>query len=154
MPKGNEQAAPNAETHAALTDAPPPLVRRVLAHCAPSFAIFAYAAVIANGVLRCPMASMFHIPCPTCGATRSTLALVAGDLHGALLNPAAPLLVALVGGFAIRLVHVAGRDGHVRAFDAHPLVRAMLRAFVGVLLFATALWALRFFGLFGGPVPV
>lgn len=117
-------------------------------------AIATYAVVLAKGLVRCPLAATFHVPCPTCGATRSTLALLHGDLHGTLLNPVAPLLVVLLGGFAARLVYVAARDGHTRAFDEPPAVRAMLKVFVVALLVALILWILRFFGWFGGPVPV
>ena len=117
-------------------------------------AIVTYALVLGNGLIRCPLAATFHIPCPTCGATRSTLALVSGDFSGALLNPVAPILVVLLGGFAGRLVYVAARDGNIRAFDQHRVVRAMLRAFVLTMVVALVVWILRFFGLLGGPVPV
>ena len=127
---------------------------RVRAATATIAAIGVYGYVTVNGLVRCPLAAMFHVPCPTCGATRSTLALVSGDWRGVLLNPVAPLLVTLFGGFAARLVYVAGRDGNTAAFDAHPAVRAMLKAFVGALLVALGVWIARFFGLLGGPVPV
>jgi hypothetical protein len=117
-------------------------------------AILTYALVLAKGLLRCPLAATFHIPCPTCGATRSTLALVSGDFSGALLNPVAPVLVVLLGSFAGRLVYVAARDGHIRAFDQHPVMRVLLRAFVLTMAVALVVWILRFFGLLGGPVPV
>ena len=117
-------------------------------------AILTYALVLATGLLRCPLAATFHVPCPTCGATRSTLALLSGDFSGALLNPVAPVLVVLLGGFAFRLVYVAARDGNIRAFDQHRIVRAMLRAFVLTMAVALLVWILRFFGLLGGPVPV
>lgn len=157
MPKGNEHTAEALDTRDV---SPPraseraPLGRRIGAALATLGAFSAYALVVANGVLRCPLAAMFHVPCPTCGATRSTLALLSGDLRGALLNPVAPALVAIVGVLAGRLVYVAARDGHTRAFDAHPLVRALTKAFLGALGVAVVIWILRFFGLFGGPVPV
>lgn len=154
MPKGNEHAPPILRMPARDAKAEVSLARRALAVGATAVAIATYGVVVAEGLVRCPLAAMFHVPCPTCGATRSTLALARGDLHGSLLNPVAPLLVLLVGGFAVRLVYVAARDGHVRAFDEHPLVGTGLRAFLGALGFAIVLWGLRFFGLFGGPVPV
>lgn len=110
--------------------------------------------MITTGLFRCPVASLAHAPCPTCGATRSSLALLHGDLHGALLNPFAPVMLALLGGFAARLVFVSVRDGHARRFGEGRLVTLMLRVLLVTLGLAIVVWIARFFGAFGGPVPV
>lgn len=128
--------------------------RRIFAGSVTSAAIAAYAFVITTGLFRCPVASLVHAPCPTCGATRSSLALLHGDLHGALLNPFAPVMLALLGGFAARLVFVAVRDGHTRRFGEGRLVELMLRSLMVTLGLAIVVWIARFFGAFGGPVPV
>ena len=129
-------------------------MRRVLAGSVATVAIAAYAAVITTGLFRCPVASLAHAPCPTCGATRSSLALLHGDLHGALLNPFAPVMLALLGGFAARLVFVSVRDGDARRFGEGRLVSLMLRVLLVTLGLAIVVWIARFFGAFGGPVPV
>jgi len=157
MPKGNDQAPSSAlalSPNGAGVRVRVAPMRRVGAGLAAFVAVAGYAFVVANGVFRCPLAAMFHVPCPTCGSTRSTLALLEGDVNGALLNPVAPALLVCVGAFASRLVYVAARDGHVRAFDDHPAMRLLLRAFLGTLLVAILIWIVRFFGLLGGPVPV
>lgn len=131
-----------------------PVSRRLLAGSVASVAIAAYAAVITTGLFRCPVASLLHAPCPTCGATRSSLALLHGDLHGVLLNPFAPVMLALLGGFAARLVFVSVRDGHAGRFGEGRLVSLMLRVLLVTLALAIVVWIARFFGAFGGPVPV
>lgn len=113
-----------------------------------------YASVLASGAVRCPVAATLHVPCPTCGATRTSLALLRGDLHGALLNPAAPLLALLVGALGARLVFVAARDGDTRRFDEGRLVTRLASALLVTFAAAVALWIARFWGWFGGPVPV
>ncbi len=133
---------------------PVPVSRRVLAGSVASVAIAGYAAVITTGLFRCPVASLVHAPCPTCGATRSSLALLHGDLHGVLLNPFAPVMLALLGGFAARLVFVSVRDGHAGRFGEGRLVSLMLRVLLVTLGLAIVVWIARFFGAFGGPVPV
>jgi len=113
-----------------------------------------YASVLASGAVRCPVAATLHVPCPTCGATRTSLALLRGDLHGALVNPAAPLLALLVGALGARLVFVAARDGDTRRFDEGRLVTRLASALLVTFAAAVALWIARFWGWFGGPVPV
>ena len=144
MPKGNE--------HAPVSTVP--LAKRARATLLVGSAIVAYALVVGSGVVRCPLAAMFHVPCPTCGATRSTLALLSLDFSGAMLNPVAPPLVVLLGVLSARLVFVAARDGHTRRFDEAPAIRGVVKAIFVLLLVAIALWIVRFFGVLGGPVPV
>ena len=128
--------------------------RRLRAGCLAAVGLAAYAGALASGIVRCPVASTFHVPCPTCGATRASLALLRGDLRGALLNPAAPLLALLVGALGARLVYVAARDGHTRRFDEGRLVARLASALLVTFAAAVALWIARFCGWFGGPVPV
>ncbi len=164
MPKGNEQqdrarfrAGSHREGHRGEHEVErvrPSRGRRALALAATLLATAGYAAIMLTGAIRCPLATLFHVPCPTCGATRATWALLRLDGHGVLLNPFAPVLLALLGAFAARLAFVVARDGHARGFDEAPLVRFLLHVLLLVFGMATALWGARFFGVLGGPVPV
>lgn len=106
----------------------------------------------------CPLAGTFGIPCPGCGLTRATLALLRGDVHGALhLHPLVwlltPLFVAFMGAALLEFL---------RGPEARPpiLARSRWRArtitSLGVVLLSlsTGIWLARFAGYFGGPVPV
>jgi hypothetical protein len=118
-------------------------------------AVFSFVGALASfGLLPCPTALLFRFPCPGCGLTRATLALAHGHLAEALrFHPlvllALPGFAALFGSNAIVYIHT-GRWGWAE--------RQMGRGFtwvsgvIVVLLFA--LWFSRFFGAFGGPVPV
>ena len=95
----------------------------------------------------CPVAALGGVPCPGCGLGRATLALLRGDVHGALhLHP----LVLVV----IPAMTVAGaaRFGRVAV---SPRASALAVTGAGALLAAlVVVWAARFAGAFGGPVPV
>lgn len=106
----------------------------------------------------CPMASSFGVPCPGCGLTRATLALLHGDVHTALhFHPLVwlltPLFVLFAGSGLIELVRAPERG----AWSSSP-IRWRGRVFnvaAGVVLSLTlAVWVLRFAGYFGGPAPV
>lgn len=106
----------------------------------------------------CPMASSFGIPCPGCGLTRATLAMLHGDVRGALLlHPLVwlltPLFVLFAGSGVIELV---------RSPESGPWLRSPIRwsgrafniAAIGLLALTLGVWVLRFQGYFGGPAPV
>lgn len=103
----------------------------------------------------CPTAALLGVPCPGCGLTRATLALLRGDLSGALhLHPLVPVLAPLYFGLigAAALGYVAGPE--------RPLPRLrfggrwVTPAAWGLLVLVLGVWLARFFGAFGGPVPV
>lgn len=102
------------------------------------------------GLPACPTAAIFRVPCPGCGLTRATLALAHGDIVAATaFNPVAFIVCPLfVGAFAYAAYRYV-RRGSVGAdsWGAGP----MLVVTMGVL---TAIWIARWFGFFGGPVPV
>ena len=78
-----------------------------------------------------------------------------GDVTGALqFNPIAPLFVIVLGGLAARAVWIAGRDGNLYALGRNVLGTWLVRALLAVLVLDVVVWVARFFGLFGGPVPV
>ncbi len=94
---------------------------------------------LAAPLLRpCVFRAVTGVPCPTCGATRGTLALLHGDLRQALmLNPlvAAAAGAFLVGGVVAPLW--AWRRGTVPTWDG-PLP-LWLR--IGIVLLIAANWA-------------
>jgi hypothetical protein len=109
---------------------------------------------------RCPLAELAGVPCPGCGLTRAAFALALGDVPRALeLHPLAPLVlpwVALAAAGAL----LRSAPGVSVALDA-PRARlrvALSRAVDGsaplLLALLVGVWLARFFGAFGGPVPV
>jgi len=102
----------------------------------------------------CPFALVTGLPCPGCGMTRATRALLRGNLAESvgwhpLVLPVAPLVVAwaLLGAWRY------GVEGRFRSFEENRSRAATVGA--GVLgALALAVWLARFFGAFGGSVPV
>ncbi|MGH7286340.1 MAG: DUF2752 domain-containing protein [Polyangiaceae bacterium] len=114
------------------------------------------AAVVAGlwtGVWRCPTARIFHIPCPGCGSSRATRALLTGDFHGVLVNPLGPLVAFGIGLLMARAIWLEYVDGHTRRLD-QAWGALVTRSLLVLALLELALWIFRWFGLFGGPVPV
>lgn len=110
---------------------------------------------LASGKVRCAFAATFHIPCPACGSTRAALALLRGDPLGAMrFNPAAPFIVATLAVLMVRGVWLMAADGNVQRLGEGLVGTWTLRLLVAFLVLEVLVWALRFFGLFGGPVPV
>jgi len=105
----------------------------------------------------CPLASTFGVPCPGCGLTRATLALLHGNVRAALhFHPLvfllAPLFIGFMGSAALELL----RDPN--APRRQPRIRWNSRwlsiAALCVLVLSLGVWLARFGGYFGGPVPV
>ncbi len=115
------------------------------------FALFSpLGLLMAMGIPVCPTAAIFRLPCPGCGLTRATWALAQGDLHAAsALNPIAavvcPVLVAAFGYGMLRYVWRGRVDAD--RWGAGPLLIVSMTAL-------TVIWVVRWFGYFGGPVPV
>jgi hypothetical protein len=107
------------------------------------------------GAVPCVAARYLHVPCPACGSTRATRALLSLDFAGVLhTNPFGPVMAALFGVFVVRTVVAMAKDGHARAAMDGRLGRAVPYAMMATYACEVVLWGLRFFGLFGGPCPV
>jgi hypothetical protein len=114
---------------------------------------FAFAAF---GPPFCPTALLFGIPCPGCGLTRATIAMLHGDFGAALrFHPLSPVLVPLFGGaMALVLVDYVRGPAQRRWKPAWWTSRAATFAFSGLLTVLVGVWLARFGGYLGGPVPV
>lgn len=102
------------------------------------------------GVPICPTAALLRQPCPGCGITRASSALAQGDLASAVaLNPLSPVVVPLAAGLALYGMLAYVFTGRSPMNDRVPMG-------LGIALSAalTVVWAMRWFGAFGGPVPV
>ena len=117
--------------------------------------VVAFAAIMASGFVRCPMATMFHVPCPACGSTRAARALLALDLPTAFrFNPLAPIVLAALGLLVWRALVLVFREGNARRVDEERLGRAFIKIAIWATIAETLVWVVRFFGLLGGPCPV
>ena len=107
-------------------------------------------------LLPCPFASVVSVPCPGCGLTRAAWRLLQGDWSGALaLHPLSPALVPGVG--ALVALHVSRYVTGAAPERSVTSVRiARWGDVLTVLLLGAVLgvWIARFFGAFGGAVPV
>lgn len=101
----------------------------------------------------CPTAAMFGFPCPGCGLTRATLAALQGHFAEAFhLHPlfffVTPLYLGVIASLGYSYVRGIGRTTSKRW--------SVIVSTLALIAFALLLgvWAARFFGAFGGPVPV
>jgi hypothetical protein len=115
-------------------------------------------ASVAGALPLCPLANLTGWPCPSCGLTRAALALLRGDVAGALaLHPLAPPVLLLLSIFA-----GGAWLGYLRTGQPIPpwnrvrtrLVRLLEAAALLTCAALLALWLARFAGAFGGPVSV
>ncbi len=105
----------------------------------------------------CPVAGTFGIPCPGCGLTRATLALLHGDVPSALaFHPLVwlmtPLFVGFVGTAVLELVRDPAKPPRPPRLSWSSRGISVIAAFLLVAMLSV--WLLRFAGYFGGPVPV
>jgi len=110
----------------------------------------------AFGPSFCPAALFFGVPCPGCGLTRATLAMLRGDLGAALhFHPLSPLLVPLFfAALAKVLVDYVRGPGRALPPPRWWTGRAATVAFSALLVLVVGVWVARFGGALGGPVPV
>jgi hypothetical protein len=114
----------------------------------------------------CPTAALLGLPCPGCGLTRATLALLRGDAQTAFaLHPmvfvAVPGLILISVASGARALgwrggmpEVSSRSGSARA-PRRPQMNQWIALGAALLIaLLLAVWVARWFGAFGGPVPV
>lgn len=105
----------------------------------------------------CPVAGTFGVPCPGCGLTRATLALLRGDVHAAfqfhpLVWLLGPLFVGFVAVAVLELVREPARARRPPRISWSSRGVSVIAIFV--LVVSLSVWLARFAGYFGGPVPV
>jgi hypothetical protein len=117
--------------------------------------LFAVALVLGSGLVPCAFARVTHLPCPGCGSTRAVVALLHGDLAGVLhMNPLGPVMALVLGLLAIEAIISVLQSGNASRVGSSRAGRFLTRALIVITALDVVLWIARFFGAFGGPVPV
>ncbi|WP_272422437.1 DUF2752 domain-containing protein [Polyangium jinanense] len=102
----------------------------------------------------CPFALVTRHPCPGCGLTRAALALATGDLREAIhFHPLVIPIVPMVALLALQGSYNYVRHGRWYTF-AFQQTRVVTLGSIVLAVAMIAVWFARFFGAFGGPVPV
>jgi hypothetical protein len=109
----------------------------------------------AFGWQRCTVAVLLHHPCPGCGMTRAMRLLLAGNVAESLrMHPFAVPVLGVWLLFMASTVHATWAVGTPLTFYKGRFGRVALGVLVAVYVATFVLWVLRWFGYFGGPVPV
>ena len=137
-------------------DEPLPAWPRRLGRAGAVAGIWAVSALpVVLGWQRCPVATFWHRPCPGCGLTRALELLAAGNVDASLrMHPLAlPVLVAgsLLALSTVWATFAAGSP--IRTYRSR-FGRFAVAFAIAVYGAALVLWVLRWFGHFGGAVPV
>jgi len=102
----------------------------------------------------CPSKNLFGVPCPGCGMTRATEAMLTGDFWTMLrMHPLAPIIAPVAVFSFARATLVSA--GLIASTSRDPLgkIPNPVWAVVGIALIG--LWVVRMFGLLGGlPDPI
>lgn len=140
---------------APLSVAPPPLSVR-LRRAALTAAFFALlGGMLSAKAVPCAFATVFHQPCPGCGSTRAVLALLHGDVGSMVrFNPIGPVAAVLIGALAAQSFASVLVRGDLRGVGGGRVGLVVKRGLVIVAVLEVFVWVARFFGAFGGPVPV
>jgi hypothetical protein len=111
-------------------------------------------AAVVLGVPLCPFAIVTRVPCPGCGLTRATLALLHGHLHEAMrFHPLAVVVSPVIlGAFSYNAFSYVTQGRWTAAEASQGRWVTLFAIVVGTAMLGV--WIARFFGAFGGPVPV
>jgi Protein of unknown function (DUF2752) len=103
----------------------------------------------------CPLAFWFHLPCPGCGMTRASLCMLRGDFATAMrFHPLSPVLFPVATAVLAANSFAYVRTGHWGYVESFRYKRAIMLFTISMVAIVIAVWAMRFLGYFGGPVPV
>ena len=117
------------------------------------YAVFGF--LLWASAVPCLFAMVTHGPCPGCGSTRAVFALMRGDLHGVFrMNPVGPVVAVILAVFASLSIHSMLVTGDLKRFNASPVTKRLNQLVLGLAVVSFMMWIVRFFGWFGGPVPV
>jgi Protein of unknown function (DUF2752) len=101
---------------------------------------------------HCPIAMVTHHPCPTCGLSRAVQSLVTGDYRYALQSQ--PLVVVVFPFLLVLITLEMSTYVWTGAFGYWARKRPFRVTLIVLAVALFVVWIARFFGLFGGPVPV
>jgi hypothetical protein len=122
-----------------------PRIALGLARLRPALPAFVLVALLALLPFRtCVVRLAFGVPCPACGLTRATLAALRLDFAASLAFH--PLALALIAVTALTCA-----TAFLASDATWRRVVPVVTGAAGVAL--VVVWALRFAGFFGGPVP-
>lgn len=109
---------------------------------------------LVSGIPLCPFAILTRHPCPGCGLTRATFALAQGHVHEAAhFHPLVFIVTPVVS-----VMFAYNAFSYVKSgvwFASEKLKgRFVNAAWLALGALMLGVWIARFFGAFGGPVPV
>lgn len=134
---------------AGVSRSPPSRKRNLKAFLWAGIPLAILGTLIALDVPMCPTRTLLGIPCPGCGLTRATEAMVVGDLWLMLrMHPLAPIITPLAIFSIGRSIAVSAGFLDSRSLDPLGRIPSWAWACLGFALIG--LWVARMFGLFGG----
>jgi hypothetical protein len=147
-PHGTGVVVPSTERPRAVAAEDAPMRTKLKRLGASMVPLLVLGAALWSGLASCPNRAMTGIPCPGCGLTRASLALLSGDLAGALhWHPLVFLLLPLAGFLVLRsMLSGAGLIG-ASAWQ----VRVPNWLFIAFALLVFGVWGARLAGYLGGP---
>jgi len=107
-------------------------------------------ACVALGIRVCPFALVTGFPCPGCGLSRASLALLSGDPVRAFhFHPLVFVVLPVAAFLVVRLARFHGTTGSAPRDN-----RATVLGAAVLLVLMLGVWVARFAGALGGPVAV
>lgn len=101
-----------------------------------------------SGLASCPNRALTGVPCPGCGLTRATFALLSGDLVEALhWHPLVFLLLPLAGFLSVRSMLAGAGLIAANAWQ----VKVPNWVFIAFSVLVIGVWVARLAGFLGGP---